>query len=79
MLRLEGLDLLLDARLALGIGALRSDVLFALRSPVRVLVGGLKGGVLADRGVSVGVDLLDILGADTVRKVSRELFLEAVR
>ena len=79
MLRLEGLDLLLDAGLALGVSALDVPELFALRGPILILVGGLEGRVFADGRVRVGEDLLDILGADTVRKVSRELFLEAVR
>ena len=78
MLGLEGLDLLLDARLALGKGVLASPVLFALRGPVLGLLGGLEGRVFADRGVGVSVDLLNVLGANTVREVGGELLLEAV-
>ena len=77
MLGLERLDLRLDARLALGISTLGSLVLFTLRSPIRVLVGRLEGGILADGRIGVCVDFLNILGADTVREVSRELLLEA--
>ena len=77
MLGLEGLDLRLDARLALCERALGSHVLFALRCPVGSLLGGLEGRVLTNRGVRVGEDLLDILRANTVREVGRELLLEA--
>lgn len=77
MLGLEGLDLLLDASPALLQRKLGSAVLFALGGPVLRLLGGLEGGVLADRGVSIGEDLLNVLGADAVSEVSRELLLEA--
>jgi hypothetical protein len=47
--------------------------------PVLVaLLGRLERRVLADCRVGVGVDLLHVLGADAVGKVSRELLLEAV-
>jgi len=41
-------------------------MLFALRSPVFGLVGGLEGGIRADGGISVGVDLLKIIRTNTV-------------
>ena len=74
---LELLDLRLDALLALFISTRVSLVLFTLRSPIRVLVGRLEGGILADGRIGVCVDFLNILRADTVREVSRELLLEA--
>jgi len=36
-------------------------MLFALCSPVFALVGGLEGGVRADGGIRVGVDLLNVI------------------
>ena len=41
-------------------------MLFALRSPVFALVGGLEGGIRADGGISVGVDLLKIVRTNSV-------------
>ena len=77
MLGLEGLDLRLDARLALCERALGSHVLFALRCPVGSLLGGLEGRIFTDSRVSIGVDLLDIFRSNAVREVGRELLLEA--
>ena len=77
MLGLEGLDLLLDLGLALLEGKAGSPVLLGLCCPVLRLLGGLEGRVLTDRGVSVRVDLLEVLGANTVLEVGRELLLEA--
>ena len=74
---LELLDLLGDALLALLVGEAGGLVLEGLRLPVLRLFGGLERRVLTDRGVSVRVDLLDVLGADTVLEVGRELLLEA--
>ena len=74
---LEGLDLGLDAGLALGERKAVDLVLEGLRLPVLGLLGGLEGRVLTNGSVGVGVDLLDVLGANAVGKVGRELLLEA--
>ena len=76
---LEGGDLLLDASAALLAGeGLRAE-LDGLGLPLGgVLLGGLELGVLADGLVSRGVDLLDVLRADLVSEVGRELLLEAL-
>lgn len=63
---LELRDLLRDPLFALRIGESWCHMLFALRSPVFVLVGGLEGGVRADGGISVGVDLLNVVRTNTV-------------
>lgn len=61
MLRLEGLNLLLDTGPALLQGEFGRAVLFALRGPVLGLVGRLEGRILADCGVCVRENLLDVL------------------
>lgn len=78
VLGLEGLDLRLDASPPLLERALGSLELFGLRSPVFRLLGRLEGRVFPDSCVRVCVDLLNIFRADTVRKVGRELLLEAI-
>ena len=52
-------------------------VLLALRFPVLALLGGLEDWIFTDGGVSVGIDLLNIFGANAVREIGRELLLEA--
>lgn len=64
--RLELRDLLRDPLFALRIGESWCHMLFALRSPVFVFVGGLEGGIRADGGISVGVDLLNVVRTNTV-------------
>ncbi len=64
--RLEFRDLLRDPLFALRVGESWCHMLFALRSPIFVLVGGLEGGIRADGGISVAVDLLKILRTNTV-------------
>lgn len=59
-------------------GKLGGPVLRALGLPVLRLVGGLEDGVLTDGGMSVLVDLLDVLRANTVSEVGGELLLEAL-
>ena len=73
---LEGLDLLLDTLPALLERKLGGAELLALRLPVLGLVRGLEGGVLTDCSVGVRVDLLNVLRADTVSEVGRELLLD---
>ena len=65
----EGVDLLLDACLALGEGKLRAPVLFALGGPVLGLLGGLESGVLTNRSICVSVDLLNVLRTYAISKV----------
>ena len=64
--RLELRDLLRDPLFALRVGESWCHMLFALRSPVFALVGGLEGGIRADGGISVGVDLLKIVRTNSV-------------
>lgn len=76
--RLESLDLRGNPLLALRMGEPLAAVLVALRFPVLVLLSRLERRVLSNGCVSIGENLLNVLGADTVRKVRRELLLEAV-
>lgn len=71
---------MLDVLLALLVGELLGPVLERLGLPVLVaLVGGLEGRVFTNRSIGVGVDLLNIFGANAVGEVARELLLEASR
>lgn len=71
------LDLGIDLLLSLVVGESGNGVLLGDSLPVLRLLGGLEGGVLSDGGVSIGVDLLDVLGSDTVGEVGGELLLES--
>lgn len=64
--RLELGNLRLDPLFALRVGESWCHMLFALRRPVFGLVGGLEGGVRADGGIRVGIDLLNIIRTNTV-------------
>lgn len=75
---LELLDLLGDASLALFESELLDLVLQTLRPPVLGLFGGLEFGILTDGSMSIRIDLLDIIRANAIGKVSRELLLEPV-
>ena len=75
--RLEGLDLGLDTSLALCQSETLGLVLEALCLPVLGLLCGLEDRVFPDRGVRVGVDLLDVLRANLIGEVGCELLLEA--
>lgn len=59
-------DLRRDPLFALRVGESWCHMLFALRSPVFVLVGGLEGRIRADGGIRVGVDLLNIIRTNTI-------------
>lgn len=75
---MEGLDLGIDALLALCVRETSSLVLERLCLPVLRLIAGRERRVLADRRIRVRVDLLHILSADAVREVRRELLLETL-
>lgn len=75
--RLEGLDLLGDALLALGVRETVDLVLQALSLPVLLFLRRLECWVLTDGSISILIDLLYILRANAIRKVGRELLLEA--
>lgn len=74
---LESSNLLLD----LGPALLESQsvclILQTLGLPVLCLLSGLEGGVFPDSSVRIGVNLLNILGTNAIRKVCRELLLES--
>lgn len=72
-------NLLVDSLSSLGSVELGSSELLGLDLPLGgVLLGGLEDGVLSDSGVSVSVDLLNVIGSNTVREVSGELLLESL-
>ena len=77
-LGLDAGDLLLDTGLALVVGKLGLLVLLRLGSPVLRLLSRAEVGVLTDRLVGVLVDLLNVLAANVVVQVRREVLLEAL-
>lgn len=75
---LELLDFGGDVGLALFVGESLVAVPHTDRLPVFRLVSRLEYGVFPDSCVGVGVNLLDILGADAVSEVGRKLLFESV-
>jgi hypothetical protein len=75
---LELLDLLGNASPALLESEPAVLVLDGLGLPVLALFSGLELWVLADCSMSVSVDLLDIVRADTISEIRCELLLESI-
>lgn len=75
---LELLNLGCDVGLALGVSKFLGLVLKRLRLPVGSLLCGLERRIFTDGGMSTGVDLLNIVRANTISKIGGELLLEAV-
>lgn len=74
---LELLDLGSDVGLALGVSKLVGSILETLGFPVGSLLCGLESGIFTNGCVSVGVDLLNIVGANAICEVGGELLLES--
>jgi hypothetical protein len=74
---LELLDLGGDVGLALGVSKFLGLVLERFRLPVGSLLGGLERRIFTDGSMGIGVDLLNIVRANTISKIGGELFLEA--
>jgi hypothetical protein len=73
---LEGLDLLLDTGFAL-LGSEAVCLVFQrLRLPV-LLFGGLERRILTNGSIGLPIDILDIIGTDTVGEVGGELLFKA--